>query len=84
MRSHRPGFHIRLNQEQQRMVNMMCDFYDKDPKQVTYLALQQLYIATGEVAKKLAAQQQVTQEEVCDTGSSDSESSSQDANQNPS
>ena len=57
MSNNRFGFHIRLNIQNQKKMQMLMDFYGKDYKEITLLALEQLYVATGQVAKKLSEQQ---------------------------
>ncbi len=57
MSNNRFGFHIRLNIQNQKKMQMMMNFFDKDPKEITLLALEQLYVATGQVAKKLSEDQ---------------------------
>ena len=58
MSKNRFGYTIRLNIEGQKRMQMMMDFFDKDPKAITMLALEQLYVATGQLAKKLTEEQQ--------------------------
>lgn len=75
MSKNRVGLTIRLNIEAQKQMQLMCSFFDKTPRDITMLALNQLYVATGQISKKLAEKQ--PEEEVCETPSTDSSSESQ-------
>lgn len=75
----RYGYTIRLNQSEQKQMQLMMDFYNKDPKEITKLALHLMFIGVGEASKR-AIQQQETESkenEPLDTTSQDSQESPQ-------
>ncbi len=59
----RIGYTIRLNQREQAEMSLMTDFFGKDHKEVTKLALSQLYVAVGQISKKLAAPEETEKKE---------------------
>jgi hypothetical protein len=59
----RVGFTIRLNQKEQAEMALMADFFGKDHKEVTKLALNQLYVAVGQLSKKIVDEREPDDEE---------------------
>lgn len=62
----RIGYTMKLNLIEQKQMQLMVDFFGKDYREVTKLALQQLYIATGQLAKKLTEENETKEEESCE------------------
>jgi len=73
MSKNRVGYTIRLNQKEQAEMALMTDFFGKDHKEVTKLALNQLYVAVGQLSKKIVDERETEEEgEKCEPQQSDS------------
>jgi len=53
MSKNRVGLTIRFNIEEQKQLAMICEFFGKSHKDIVKLALNQLFVATGQISKKL-------------------------------
>lgn len=65
MNKNRVGLTVRFNIEEQKQLAMMTEFFNRSTKDIVKLALNQLFVATGQISKKLSepTEQQTTTKE---------------------